>query len=134
YDNSIGYLEGGPKAWKKAGEQVEMVEEVSPSVSKELFRRKNPNVIDARKESEYNTEHLRRVKNIPLDFINKNMNRIKRNEKYYLHCASGYRSLIAASILKARGIHDVVNVLGGYNELSKMGLRRTEFKERLTEL
>jgi len=134
YDNSIGYLEGGFKAWKKAGEQVEMVEEVSPSVSKELFRRKNPNVIDARKESEYNTEHLRRVKNIPLDFINKNMNRIKRNEKYYLHCASGYRSLIAASILKARGIHDVVNVLGGYNELSKMGLRRTEFKEQLTEL
>ncbi len=134
YDNSIGYLEGGFKAWKKAGEQVDMVEEVSPIVFKELFRRKNPNVIDVRKESEYNTEHLRRVKNIPLDFINKNMNRIKRNEKYYLHCASGYRSLIAASILKARGIHDVVNVLGGYNELSKMGLRRTEFKEQLTEL
>lgn len=134
YDNSIGYLQGGFKTWKNAGEQIDKVEEIGPVVFTELFKRKNLNVLDVRKESEYNAEHLFGVKNFPLDFINKNMSQIDRDEKYYLHCATGYRSLIAASILKARGIHDVVNVEAGYNELSKSDLRRTEFKEQFTEL
>jgi rhodanese-related sulfurtransferase len=134
YDNSIGYLEGGFKTWKKAGEEVDSVEEVTPIVFEELFKRKKLNVLDVRKESEYNAEHLVGVKNFPLDFINSRMNKIDRNEKYYLHCVSGFRSLVAASILKARGIHDVVNVKEGYDELSKLDLKRTEYKEQITEL
>ncbi len=135
YDNSIGYLEGGFKTWKKAGEQVDTVEEVDPMVFEELFKRKRDlNVLDVRKESEYNAEHLVGVKNFPLDFINKNMNKLGRDEKYYLHCVSGYRSLVAASILKARGIRDVVNVKEGYDELSKLDFKRTEYKEQITEL
>ena len=134
YDNSIGYLKGGYKAWKEAGEEVDFIEEVTPKVFAELFKRKNLNVLDVRKESEYNTEHLVGAKNFPLDFINRNMNLVDKNEKHYLHCVSGYRSLVAASILKARGIHDVVNVKEGYDELSKLDLKRTEFKEQITEL
>ena len=135
YDNSIGYLEGGFESWKAAGEDVDFIEEVTPIVFAELFKRKKDlSVLDVRKESEYNAEHLVGVKNFPLDFINKNMNQIDRNDKYYLHCVSGYRSLVAASILKARGIHDVVNVQKGYEELSKLDLERTEYKEQLTEL
>ncbi len=134
YDNSIGYLKGGFKTWKEAGEQIDFVEEVRPLVFAELFKRKNLNVLDVRKESEYNAEHLLGVENLPLDFINRKMNKIERNEKCYLHCASGYRSLVAASILKARGIHDVVNVKEGYDKISKLKLKRTTRKERVTEL
>jgi glyoxylase-like metal-dependent hydrolase (beta-lactamase superfamily II)/rhodanese-related sulfurtransferase len=135
YDNSIGYLEGGFETWKKAGEDVDFVEEVSPLVFEELFKRKRDlNVLDVRKESEYNAEHLVGVENFPLDFINRNMNQIDRDDKYYLHCVSGYRSLVAASILKSRGIHNVVNVQEGYDELSKTDLKRTEYKEQITEL
>ncbi len=135
YDNSVGYLEGGFETWKSAGEDVDFVEEVSPLVFEELFKRKRDlNVLDVRKESEYNAEHLVGVENFPLDFINQNMNQINRDQKYYLHCVSGYRSLVAASILKSRGIHSVVNVQEGYNELSKLNLKRTEFKEQITEL
>ena len=135
YDNSIGYLEGGFETWKAAGEEVDFIEEVSPVVFAELFKRKQDlNVLDVRKESEYNAEHLVGVENFPLDFINKNMNQIDRDDKYYLHCVSGYRSLVAASILKARGIHGVINVQKGYEELSKLDLERTEFKEQITEL
>ena len=134
YDNSIGYLEGGFETWKKAGEEVDMVEEVTPIVFTELFKRKKVNTLDVRKESEYGAEHIVGVENFPLDFINTKMNELDRDKKYYLHCISGFRSLIAASILKARGLHDVVNVKEGYDELSKLDLERTEFKEQITEL
>ena len=135
YDNSIGYLKGGFETWKAAGEDIDFVEEITPVVFAELFKRKKDlDVLDVRKESEYNAEHLVGAENFPLDFINKNMNQIDKNDKYYLHCVSGYRSLIAASILKARGKHNVVNVLEGFEQLSKLDLKRTEFKEQITEL
>ena len=135
YDNSIGYLEGGFEVWKMAGEDVDVIEEVEPVVFSELFKRKGDlKILDVRKESEYNAEHLVGAENFPLDFINRNMNQINRDQKYYLHCVSGYRSLVAASILKSRGYHTVVNVKKGYEELSKLNLKRTEFKEQITEL
>ncbi len=132
YDNIIGYLEGGFETWKKAEEQVDVVEEVIPIVFAELYKRKNINILDCRKEVEFNAEHFVNADKFPLDCINKNMHRIKRDEKYYLYCKSGYRSLVAASILKARGIHDVVNVKGGYRELSRLFLKRTKHREQVT--
>jgi glyoxylase-like metal-dependent hydrolase (beta-lactamase superfamily II)/rhodanese-related sulfurtransferase len=134
YDNTIGYLKKGFETWKKAGEDVDRVAEVSPIVFAELFKRKNLNVFDVRKEINYKAEHLAGVENLPLDFINRKMNKIERKEKCYLHCGSGYHSLVAASILKARGIHDVVNVKEGYNKLAKLRLERTAQKRQITTL
>ncbi|PSR11921.1 MAG: MBL fold metallo-hydrolase, partial [Bacteroidetes bacterium] len=91
-------------------------------------------LLDVRRASEYNTEHLVGAVNFPLDFINRNMNQLERNTPYYLHCAGGYRSVIAASILKARGFQQLVNIKGGYAALAKTSLKRTEHVDQLTEL
>jgi glyoxylase-like metal-dependent hydrolase (beta-lactamase superfamily II)/rhodanese-related sulfurtransferase len=134
YDNPIGYLEGGLAAWIAAGEEVDTLEEISPVAFEAKFDGKNLQVLDTRKASEFKTEALVGVKNFPLDFINRNMNQLDRNERYYLYCNSGYRSLIAASILKARGFDKVVNVTKGWQELKDTSLERTEYHEQVTEL
>ncbi|MEL7425205.1 MAG: MBL fold metallo-hydrolase [Bacteroidota bacterium] len=133
YDNTIGFLEGGFEAWAAAGEDIDIIQEMTATeFAAEFQHLKNP--LDLRRASEYNAEHLVGVKNFPLDFINANMNQLDRNEKYVLHCAGGYRSVIAASILKARGFEQVVNILGGYKALVETDLPRTEYVEQLTEL
>jgi glyoxylase-like metal-dependent hydrolase (beta-lactamase superfamily II)/rhodanese-related sulfurtransferase len=133
YDNPIGFLKDGFKAWKRAGEDIDTVEEVSGTeLSKMNY--KNLEILDVRRESEYNTEHLKCAGNFPLDFINKNMAQVKKDKKYYMYCATGYRSLVAASILKARGFNNVVNVTGGYKEMVETPMERTEFQEQATEL
>ena len=133
YDNTIGFLEGGFEAWVAAGEEVDTIEEMTAVEFAAQFKDiKNP--LDVRRASEYNAEHVVGVKNFPLDFINANMSQLDRNEKYVMHCASGYRSIIAASILKARGFDQVVNVLGGYKAMVDTDLPRTEYVEQLTEL
>jgi glyoxylase-like metal-dependent hydrolase (beta-lactamase superfamily II)/rhodanese-related sulfurtransferase len=135
YDNSIGYLDGGFDSWKAAGEEIDTVEEVTPTGLEKLDRDTKINILDVRKTSEYNAEHVVGSGNFPLDFINRNMSNLGRDEKYYLYCQTGYRSVIAASILKARGVHDVVNVLEGYTGiLEKTNMEHTEHIEQTTEL
>ncbi|MCB0639069.1 MAG: MBL fold metallo-hydrolase [Lewinella sp.] len=134
YDNPIGYLEGGFEAWKAAGEEVDTIEEITPKAFEAKFDGSNLHVLDTRKASEFNGQALVGAENFPLDFINRNMSNLSRDERYYLYCNSGYRSLIAASILKARGFHDVVNVTEGWQELASTSLQKTEFHEQITEL
>ncbi len=134
YDNPIGYLDGGFEAWKKAGEEVDILDELSAENFAAKFNGSNLNVLDVRRASEYKTEHLVGANNFPLDFINQNMSAVKADNTYYLHCAGGYRSVIAASILKARGFDRLVNIRGGYKALSETPLKRTEHVEQVTEL
>jgi glyoxylase-like metal-dependent hydrolase (beta-lactamase superfamily II)/rhodanese-related sulfurtransferase len=133
YDHTIGFLEGGFAAWQKAGEEVDTIEEVTATEFADQFD-DIENALDVRRASEYNAEHIKGLTNFPLDFINAKMNQLDRNKKYYLHCAGGYRSMIAASILKARGFDKVVNVKGGYKALTETNLKRTEYVEQVTEL
>jgi rhodanese-related sulfurtransferase len=81
----------------------------------------NISVLDVRRKSEYDSEHIINAQNFPLDHINNNMSEIDRNKKYYIHCAGGYRSMIAASILKARGYENLVDVNGGFNAIRETG-------------
>ena len=134
YSNIIGYLDGGFEAWKKAKEQIDKVEEVNSIVFAELYKRKNLNVLDVRKKGERHSYRFDGVEKFPLDGINKNMNLINLGEKHYLHCKNGYRSLIAVSILKARGIHDVVHVKEGFNELSRLYKKRTTYKKQVYKI
>lgn len=135
YDHAIGFLNGGFEAWKNSGKDVEIIKEIS---AKELATQFSKNhklhVLDARRASEFKTEHLEAAENFPLDFINKNMAQLNREEKYFIHCAGGYRSVIMASILKSRGFNNVVNVQGGYKALSATSLKRTVHQEINTEL
>lgn len=134
YDNAIGYLEGGFPSWKNAGEEVDTIKEVTANEVAETFDSAKPKVLDVRRTSEYEAEHLVGADNFPLDFINQHMSEISRDDTYYLHCAGGYRSVIAASILKSRGFEKIINIKGGFKALMDTPLKRTEFKEQFTEL
>ena len=122
YDNTLGYLEGGIEAWKKAGKEVDSIKSVNADEFASLFaENKLEEVVDVRKESEFYSQRIDhdKVKNIPLDFINDNMKDYNPDKETYLHCAGGYRSVITASILKSRGIHNVVNIEGGFDAIKE---------------
>lgn len=133
YDNSIGFLQGGFPSWQEAGEAVDVVEEMTANSFAPLM---GPTVelLDVRKASEFATEHIVGAQNVPLDFINNSMNELDPGLQYYLYCAGGYRSMIAISILRARGFGSLVNLIGGYQALQQTELQRSEFVEQLTEL
>ncbi|MBK7410513.1 MAG: MBL fold metallo-hydrolase [Saprospirales bacterium] len=133
YDNPIGYLEGGFTAWLAAGEEVDTVQEVNVTDIIELYKNKI-NILDVRRESEYDSQHVVGAANFPLDFINKNMQMLDRDKQYFVHCMGGYRSMIAISILKARGFEKLVNVEGGFNTLMESNIPKTDFVEQSTEL
>ncbi|MFB9056731.1 rhodanese-like domain-containing protein [Mariniflexile ostreae] len=129
YDNTLGYLKGGLMAWKKAGKDTENIDSISVETLAERFKKEVLNILDVRKDGEYQSEHLKgsHVKHFPLDVINKNMNAIDKNKTYYIHCAGGYRSAIAASILKARGVENLINIEGGFDAIKKTDLPKTDF-------
>jgi hydroxyacylglutathione hydrolase len=134
YDNTLGFLKGGLEAWKAAGKEVDTMNEVSATELAAKFKDAKVNVLDVRRASEFDAQHVTGVENFPLDFINKNMSMVDRNEEYYLHCQSGYRSVVAASILKARGFEKLTNVAGGFVDMIETDLPMTEFVEQSTEL
>lgn len=134
YDNAIGFLEGGVAAWKAAGMDTESLEQVEAEIFSGMYNTGHINLLDVRKESEYQSQHIEHAVNFPLDFINQNMSMIDKNKKYFLHCAGGYRSVIAASILKSRGFEQVVNIKGGFKALQAAGLPVTAFTEQKTML
>ncbi len=134
YDNPIGYLDGGFSTWAAAGDEVDTIEELTPTDLATSFDCNQLEMLDVRKESEFNAEHLVCASNFPLDFINQKMNELNRDKKYYLYCGSGFRSVIAASIMKSRGFQDVVNIPGGWEELVNTNIERTEYVEQITEL
>ena len=119
FDNTLGYLKGGINIWRKEGKPIDTVKEVSANEFEKLNNEEKQLIFDVRKNNEYNSEHIVNAKNTPLDFINIHMNEFFNKKTFYLHCAGGYRSMIAASILKSRGIHNFVDVNGGFNEIKK---------------
>ncbi len=119
FDNTLGYLKGGINVWRKDGKSIDSVKEVDVNEFEKLIKEKKQLIFDVRKNSEYNSEHVVNAKNTPLDFINIQMNKFSNKNTFYLHCAGGYRSMIAASILKSRGIHNFVDISGGFNQIKK---------------
>ena len=84
-------------------------------------------MFDVRKQNEFMSEHLEDALNTPLHTINEHLNQFPENNTFYLHCAGGYRSMIAASILKSRGIHNIINIKGGFTALKESGIKISEF-------
>jgi glyoxylase-like metal-dependent hydrolase (beta-lactamase superfamily II)/rhodanese-related sulfurtransferase len=114
YDNTIGFLKGGIDAWKNAGKEVETLQSVSAQAFVEDLDKTSYDVLDVRKPGEFEGGHVDEATNLPLDFINEELNKVDKNKTYYVHCAGGYRSLIYISILKARGYDNLINVEGGW--------------------
>lgn len=126
YDYSLGYLKGGFNAWKAAGKEVDEIKRVSVDELADIQKKNSSIVIlDVRKNSEYISEHIVDVENAPLDFINDSMLKVDKNKPTYVHCAGGYRSMIFASILRARGYDNLIDVRGGFKALKDSGNFKT---------
>ncbi len=126
YDYAIGYLKGGFDSWKNAGKQIDVIHSISAEEFEKHYKEhKDIEVVDVRRPSEYAASHVEGAENLPLDYINENMSKFRRDKTIYLHCAGGYRSVIAASILKARGFDNLVNVEGGFSAICKTSVKTT---------
>jgi hydroxyacylglutathione hydrolase len=119
YDFTIGYLKGGFNAWKEAGKETDSIQSIDAAELARIMEKKEVNILDVRKKSEYLSEHLINAENAPLDFINDSMAQLDKNKTYYVHCAGGYRSMIFNSILRARGYENLIDVKGGFKSLKE---------------
>lgn len=128
YDNTLGFLEGGVDAWKKAGKEMDSIVSISAEQLEQAFK-KEIIVIDVRKNSEYQSERIDndKVQNYPLDSLNEHIAELDKNNTYHIHCGGGYRSMIAASILKARGYENVIDVAGGFGAIKETNLPLTAY-------
>ncbi|MFY7671955.1 MBL fold metallo-hydrolase [Tenacibaculum sp. MEBiC06402] len=124
FDNVIGYLEGGFQAWQKANETIDTLTSISAKKLEENIQN-GAIVFDVRKPGEYDNEHIKGVKNTPLDYLNDYISVFPQDKKFFIHCAGGYRSVIAASILKAKGFHNVIDVAGGFAAIRETNIERT---------
>jgi len=128
YDNTLGYLNGGIRDWMAHGFEIDKIGSVSGAKFVNMLAEgKIEKPVDVRKETEFNSEHVIGVENFPLDFIHSNFAEIDTNKEYFLHCATGYRSLIAASIFMANGVEKVTDVRGGFEDIKETNAPLTEF-------
>ncbi|MEO8711675.1 MAG: MBL fold metallo-hydrolase [Parafilimonas sp.] len=127
YDNTIGFLKGGFDAWRNTGKEADNITSISADVLTDIMKQKKVNVLDVRKKSEYDSEHIIDAENVPLDFINDSLAQIDKNKTYFVYCAGGYRSMIFTSILRARGYNNLVDIKGGFEAIKDSN------KFRLTE-
>ena len=127
FDQSIGYLEGGFTSWKAAGKEFDTISSVDAQILETAITEKNATIFDVRKDSEFLSEHIISAKNTPLDFLNDHLGRFPEKGTFYLHCAGGYRSVIAASILKKRGIHNLINVNGGFKSILETKIALSDY-------
>lgn len=116
YDNAKGYLKGGFEAWKNEGRDFDTIESVTAD---QLATISDATIVDVRKASEYQSEHIIDAINAPLDYINESMKNLVDNKKNYIHCAGGYRSLIFTSILQKRGYRNLIDVEGGFKAIKE---------------
>jgi len=127
YDNTLGYLDGGFDAWENAGKDVESINTVSPLELENIVSSGSYfTVLDIRRVGEYDEKHIENAQNLPLEYINEHMDEIDKDKTYYIHCASGYRSMITASILKPRGFNNIVDVEGGLDAIKETGIKLTK--------
>jgi hydroxyacylglutathione hydrolase len=127
FDNVLGHLKGGFPTWKDANKETDSVKRISADEFESKVNTKEDKIIDVRKESEYTAEHVEEAYNKPLANINDWIRDIDPKEHFYMHCAGGYRSMIAASILQARGYRNFTEIAGGYGAISKTSCSLTDF-------
>ena len=127
FDNVVGYLDGSFEAWKENGLECDTLESISAEEFKNRYSDNKDVVFDVRKEGEYTAEHIENAHFTPLDTLNNYLAEFPEDKTFYVHCAGGYRSVIAASILKSRGVHNLVDIAGGYGAIKNTNIPTTDF-------
>ena len=127
FDQTLGYLKGGIEAWKNSGKEYDMISGVNAKDLEKLVKQEKVPVFDVRKENEYLSGHISSAQNTPLDFLNDYLDRFPKNNPFFIHCAGGYRSVIAASILKKRGIHNLIDVQGGFKKIKETEIELSDY-------
>jgi len=127
YDTILGYLEGSFESWKNEGKEIDTIRRISAEEFEIELNQKQNKVVDVRKEGEFEAEHLEVAESLPLAYINDWINEVDTSEHFYIHCAGGYRSMIAGSILNSRGIRNFTEIAGGYGAIKNTSLTKTNF-------
>ena len=117
FDQTLCYLKGGFDTWKISGKEYDLISCVSAGELEKLAKEEIMLVFDVRKENEFISKHIASAQNTPLDLLNDYLDRFPENQPFYIHCAGGYRSIIANSILKSKGYHNLIDVLGGFSSI-----------------
>jgi hydroxyacylglutathione hydrolase len=127
YDNTIGYLQGGFNSWTAAGKEKDAIDRITAATLAE--KQKDPTVliVDVRKKSEYDAQHIVNAINIPLHLINEHLQELPKDKPFIIHCAGGYRSVIAASVLKQRGWNNFTDVIGGFKQIAETEIPTTAY-------
>ena len=126
FDHVLGYLEGGFESWKNSGKEIDTIHRISAQDFAAKFS-DDSKLIDVRKESEYDAEHVENAYRRPLADINEWANALNNDEHFFIHCAGGYRSMIAASILNSRGIRNFTEIEGGFNKIKETSVPKSNF-------
>ncbi len=126
FDNQLGHLAGGYSSWLNAGKEIDMIHRISAREFQDMFS-EDAKVIDVRKDSEYAAEHVAEAYSRPLSLINEWTKDVDPEEHFFMHCAGGYRSMIAASILQSRGYRNFTEIDGGFKSISETNIPRTNF-------
>lgn len=122
YDSAIGFLEGGFNGWKNANKEIDSIISVTATeMTAANDANTDINILDVRKQSEFEAEHVKGAVNASLDFVNDSMQLVDKNKTWYVHCAGGYRSMIFISVLKARGFENLIDVKGGFKAIKESG-------------
>ena len=127
FDQTLGILKGGFDAWKAAGKEFDSISSVSAETLAQEYQHGEVSIFDVRKSTEYLSEHIEGANNTPLNFLNNHLAEYPKGKPFYIHCAGGYRSVIAASILKSRGIHNLIDVAGGFKAIAETTLPKTDY-------
>ena len=127
YDNVIGYLKGGFQTWLDAGKETDNFKRITAQEFETMYKEDKKVIFDVRKKSEFDAEHVVDAINVPLNQINQHLAEFPKDKSFVIYCAGGYRSMVAASILKQRGWNDFVDVIGGFGAISKQDVPKTEY-------
>lgn len=126
YDNALGYLQGGIMTWKRAGKPTGTLRSISAHIFEKEYDGATT-ILDVRRPGEYASEHLEDAVSLPLDYLQEKLDTLDKDKPYYVHCAGGYRSVIAASIMIPKGFTKLTDVAGGYKAIQETDLKRTEY-------
>ena len=127
FDNTLGYLEGGFESWKNSGKEFDTIDTISAKDLKSKLESSDTEVFDVRKDTEFYAHRIPSAKNTPLDYLNDYLDEFPTDKSLFVHCAGGYRSVIAGSILKSRGIHNIVDVTGGFKAIEAAEINLTDY-------